>query len=444
MGSDKKFVKKSWTNLNSNEFQPNKERKINMKRISVPKILSAIAICFGGLSAVSTANAADCPIKLGGLAPLSAPGSVTGGEAMRDAMLLAERDINAAGGVLGCDVKVVIADTEGLPEKARALMEKLITQDNVVAVGGGYHSSVGVAGKDIANDRGIPVVFAETWNDTITGDKQKYIFRIAPLSSWASGVIWQFAAQAPGVKKVAIVTENTDYGIPAAAECEKGLGSKGISSTTFGVDIGTQDFSGIVERIKAEKPDYTIVLLTGEAGYNYTQQAADAGIGPQDMMFHANQAGLESKSWWENVPDGNLAFMARIGVPETMYNARALKFAADYKAKTGKTGVESYALEAYDSIGVLAQAINEAGSTNGDAIVSALENINHEGTLGNIYFPYGTKKDPGADGKGDEWWHQWPDPAITMVQYQKEGESSPGMTIVYPDVYKTGDPIFVD
>ncbi len=317
-----------------------------MKRISVPKILSAIAICFGGLSAVSTANAADCPIKLGGLAPLSAPGSVTGGEAMRDAMLLAERDINAAGGVLGCDVEVVIADTEGLPEKARALMEKLITQDNVVAVGGGYHSSVGVAGKDIANDRGIPVVFAETWNDTITGDKQKYIFRIAPLSSWASGVIWQFAAQAPGVKKVAIVTENTDYGIPAAAECEKGLGSKGISSTTFGVDIGTQDFSGIVERIKAEKPDYTIVLLTGEAGYNYTQQAADAGIGPQDMMFHANQAGLESKSWWENVPDGNLAFMARIGVPETMYNARALKFAADYKAKTGKTGVESYALEA--------------------------------------------------------------------------------------------------
>ena len=247
--------------------------------------------------------------------------------------------------------------------------------DGVVAVGGGYHSSVGVAGKDVANDRGIPVVFAETWNDTITGDKQKYIFRIAPLSSWASGVIWKFAAQAPGVKKVAIVTENTDYGIPAAAECEKGLASKGIGSTTFGVDIGTQDFAGIVERVKAEDPDYVIVLLTGEAGYNYAQQAADAGIGPMDMMFHANQAGLESKSWWENVPDGNLAFMARIGVPETMYNETALKFAEDYKAKTGKTGVESYALEAYDSIGVLAQAINEAGSTSGDAIVDALKSL---------------------------------------------------------------------
>ena len=154
------------------------------------------------LSAItfSSVYAADCVHKFGGLAPLSAPGSVVGGEAMRDAMMLAERDINAAGGVLGCDLEVVITDTEGLPEKATAMMEKLITQDGVIAVGGGYHSSVGVASKDVANARGIPVVFAETWNDTITGDKQKYIFRIAPLSSWASGVIWQFASQAPGVK----------------------------------------------------------------------------------------------------------------------------------------------------------------------------------------------------------------------------------------------------
>jgi len=69
-----------------------------------------------------TASAVDCPIKIGGLAPLSAPGTVVGGEAMRDAMLIAEEDINKAGGVLGCDVKIVIGDTEGLPEKAKALL----------------------------------------------------------------------------------------------------------------------------------------------------------------------------------------------------------------------------------------------------------------------------------------------------------------------------------
>jgi hypothetical protein len=100
-------------------------------------------------------------------------------------------------------------------------------------------------------------------------------------------------------------------------------------------------------------------------------------------------------------------------------------------------------MEAYDSIAILAQAMNEAGSTDGDAIVAALEGISHEGTLGRIYFPYGTQKDPSADGKGDEWWHQWPDPAMTMIQYQVEGQSSIDAPIVWPDVYKTGDAIYV-
>ena len=390
------------------------------------------------------ASAADCPIKLGGIAPLSAPGTVVGGEAMRDAMLIAEEDINAKGGILGCELDVVIADSEGLPEKAAAIMEKLITQDGVVGVGGGYHSSVGVASKDIADARGIPVVFAETWNDTITGDKQKYIFRIAPLSSWASSTIWEHSLLVPGIKKAAILTENTDYGIPAAQETKDGLATGGVETVVFSVDIGTQDYAGIVERIKAEDPDTIIVLATGEAGYNFTQQAADAGIGPQDIPFHAGQVSLESKAYWENVPDGNYAFVQRIGVPENLFNETARKFSATYKERTGKAAVESYAMEAYDSIAILAQAINEAGSTDGDAIVAALENIDHDGTLGRIYFPYGTGKDPSEDGKGDEWWHQWPDPALTVIQYQEEGQNSGDSPIVWPDAYKTGEAVYVN
>ncbi|MEE8213696.1 MAG: ABC transporter substrate-binding protein [Alphaproteobacteria bacterium] len=397
----------------------------------------AVAVYSTGAAAVS------CPIKIGGLAPLSAPGAVGGGEGMRAAMLIAEKDLNAAGGILGCDVKVVIADTEGLPEKASAIMEKLITQDGVVAVGGGYHSSVGVASKDVANNRKIPVVFAETWNDTITGDKQKFIFRIAPLSSWASATLWQAALLVPNIKKVAILTENTDYGIPAAEETSKGLISGGVEAVTFSVDIGTQDYAGIVERMKAGKPDYIIVLATGEAGYNFTQQAADAGMGPLDIPFQAGQVSLESKASWENVPDGNYAFVQRIGTPASLWNDKALKLNEAYKAMTGRGVIESYSMEAYDSIAILAQAMEEAGSTDGDAIVAALEGISHEGTLGRIYFPYGTKKDPSADGKGDEWWHQWPDPAMTMIQYQVEGQSSLDAPIVWPDTYKTGDAVYV-
>jgi ABC-type branched-subunit amino acid transport system substrate-binding protein len=407
-------------------------------QVTLAASVAALGIGAGAVSA------ADCPIKLGGIAPLSAPGTVVGGEAMRDAMLIAEEDINAKGGILGCELDVVIADSEGLPEKAAAIMEKLITQDGVVGVGGGYHSSVGVASKDIADARGVPVVFAETWNDTITGDKQKYIFRIAPLSSWASSTIWKHSLLVPGIKKAAILTENTDYGIPAAQETKDGLATGGVETVVFSVDIGTQDYAGIVERIKAEDPDIIITLATGEAGYNFAQQSADAGIGPQDIPFHAGQVSLESKSYWENVPDGNYAFVQRIGVPENLFNEKAKNFTAVYKERTGKAAVESYAMEAYDSIAIIAQAINEAGSTDGDAIVAALENISHDGTLGRIYFPYGTQKDPSEDGKGDEWWHQWPDPALTVIQYQEEGQNSADSPIVWPDAYKTGESVYVN
>ena len=301
-----------------------------------------------------------------------------------------------------------------------------------------------MASKDVSDRLGVPTVFAETWNDTITGDKQKYIFRIAPLSSWASSTIWKHALEIPGVEKVAILTENTDYGIPAAEETKRGLESGGKEVVTFSVDIGTQDYAGIIQRMKAESPDMIVVLATGEAGYNFQQQASDAGIGSLDIPFHAGQVSLESKAYWQNVPDGNYAFVQRIGVPESLFTPEGKAFAAKYKERTGKKAVESYAIEAYDSIVILAKAIEAAGSTDGDAIVNALENIHYDGALGKIYFPYGTKKDPSEDGKGDEYWHQWPDVALTVIQYQEVGKNSGDAPIVWPDAYKTGEPIYVN
>jgi len=171
--------------------------------VSVPKAGVVAVIVVAAVGAyyynASQEQVAGDIMVIGTAGPVTGQYAIFGDQMVRGAQMAVE-DINAAGGVLGCDIKVVIADTEGLPEKASAIMEKLITQDGVVAVGGGYHSSVGVASKDVANNRKVPVVFAETWNDTITGDKQKYIFRIAPLSSWASSTLWKAALLAPNVK----------------------------------------------------------------------------------------------------------------------------------------------------------------------------------------------------------------------------------------------------
>jgi len=378
-------------------------------------------------------------IKIGALASLSAPGSVTGGTAMKAAFEIGVEEINAAGGVLGKPVELVIVDTEGLPERGTAAMERLITQDKVVGVVGEYHSAVGLTAKEVAHKYHVPTIFSETWSDKITNCQYPEVFRIAPVSSEVAAVDANFI-QSLGVSKVVIMTENTGYGIPAAEQTTERLAALGIEAVTFGADIGTQDFSAIIERIKAESPGLILVLQTGEASYNFEQQAAEAGIGPQNVKMICNQVADDFEAFWSNVPDGNLCFYRRIGLPRALYTAETTAFVDNYTTKTGKAAAESYAMEAYDALKLMAQAINEAGSTDADAIISALEATTYNGALGTITFPYGTHN-PIPDGTDAKWWHQFPDPAITMVQYQEVGQDSANAAVVFPEAYKTADPV---
>ncbi|MCY4092553.1 MAG: ABC transporter substrate-binding protein [Caldilineaceae bacterium] len=394
----------------------------------------------------TTGDVPDDPIRIGALAPLSAPGSVVAGEAISDAMNIAIDEINAAGGLLGQQVKLVIFDSEGLPERGTAGAERLINQDNVIAIAGGSHSSVGVAAKEVAHDNGIPIVLVNTWNDTITSVQYPEVFRIAPLSSEVSTIDvnfmkWLRDDVGLNLEKVVLLTENTDYGIPAAEDTSRLLTDAGIDSVTFGVDIGTQDFAGIIERIKAENPDLIMSLATGEASYNFAQQSADAGIGPQDVPTICDHVALVSDAFWSNVPDGNYCFVRRIGLPPPLYNDFAHSFLASYEARTGKVGAESYAFAAYDAIRLIAQAVTEAGTTEAAAIITALENITYEGALGTITFPINSSNTPQQAGVDPKWWHQFPDPAVTIVQYQVEGEDSEGAAVVYPQTYRTGEPV---
>ncbi len=398
-------------------------------------------------TAAPAAEEAMAPIKIGALAPLSAPGAVVGGEAMRDAMLIAADEINAQGGLLGRPLELIIVDTEGLPERGTAVTERLINQDAVVAIGGGYHSSVGVAAKEVAHDNGVPVVFAVPWNDTITSVQYPEIFRIAPLNSEVSAIDvkfiqWLRDKAGVSIEKVVILTENTDYGIPAAEETTRLLGELGIEAVTFSVDIGAQEFADIIERVKAENPDMILTLATGEAGYRFTQQAADAGLGPQDVPTLCTHVALVSDAFWRNVPDGNFCFVRRVGLPPQLYNDIAINFLTEYQARTGKEAADA-ALEAYDSIRIIAQAINEAGSTDPTEIINALENITHEGSLGTITFPINQNNTPEQAGLDPKWWHQFPDPVVTIVQYQEEGQDSLNAISVYPTSYQTGDPVIV-
>ncbi len=404
-------------------------------KVYIPTQEEAQAYLSGGAETVGTEGG----VKIGAVIPLSAPGSVTGGEAMKAAFEIALEEINAEGGVLGQPVELVIADTEGLPERGAAQMERLVNQEGVAGVVGEYHSAVALAEMDVAEANNLPVIFAETWSDAITEAQAPQIFRIAPMSSLTADIYANFM-ESIGVQKAVLMTENTSYGIEQAEVLAELAGERGIETVTFSADIGTQDFSGIIERIKAEEPDLIFVSVTGEASYNFEQQAAEAGIGPQDLPMMCNQIAADSEAFWANVPDGNLCIFTRIGLPKSLYTPETEAFVEKYTAKTDKAEAESYAMEAYDSLKLMAAAINQAGSTEGDAIIQALEDISYEGALGTITFPYGTDN-PIPEGTPAKWWHQFPDPAIILVQYQEAGQDVGDAPVVFPDSYQTAEPV---
>ncbi|UCF94338.1 MAG: ABC transporter substrate-binding protein, partial [Desulfobacterales bacterium] len=141
------------------------------------RVLTTMIVSLSLVGFFNFGTAADT-IKIGVVAPLSPPGGVETGQAIVDGAKIAAEEINQAGGLMGKEVELVIGDTAGLPEKGTAVMERLITRDKVIAVGGEGHSSVAMAEIEVAHRYGIPLVISEAWADAITGKGYPEVFRV--------------------------------------------------------------------------------------------------------------------------------------------------------------------------------------------------------------------------------------------------------------------------
>jgi branched-chain amino acid transport system substrate-binding protein len=384
-------------------------------------------------------------IRIGGMGPLSAPGDVVSGIAMQYAMNLAVEDINAAGGVLGKNVELVFGDTEGLPERGTAVAERLINNDKVVALAGEYHSAVGLAELEVAHNYGIPVVFAETWSDKITETGYPEVFRIAPTSTMnsESSADWMVAL---GIKNVVEIAENTDYGTGQAATDKQFLEAAGVHlEDTIFVDPNTTNFQPILARIQAMNPapDLIRVPVNGQAGYDLEEQMIDLGIAPTEKTIGTFTSDALAPEYWQSVPNGNYAVFSYVGLAPSLYNDTTRHVVEEYK-KTFNTEPASYVLEAYDSVWIIANAIKNAGTTESKALISAIEDTDVVLAQGRYWFKYTDKNPLPSDGSVPAYmWHQWPDPAILILQYFEPNQVWTDAAIIWPPVYQTHNTAYI-
>ncbi len=411
----------------------------------------------GAVSADSHCHFAEESIRIGGVVPLSAPGSVTGGIGMDWGFQQAVADINAACGIeidgANHRVTVIRADSEGISEYGQLVVERLILQDEVHGIVGFYHSAVALATMNLAQRYKMPIIYAHPRNDSISaagyagyeGERPRssqgldYVFRTSPPSSIVGKVVTDWLLSL-GVEDVVIILENTDYGHPAAAAERAQLEAAGVQVDQLEIELGTEDFVPILSRLwaRTQAPDAIRILVSGETSYNLTQQMAELGIAPNaDTICVTNHLAFQSEQFWQTVPDGNYCAFEIVGVVPGLYNEIAGELAKRYQADFGDVLV-SFAMEAYDSVWLMADAMERAGSfTDPEAIVAALEKTDIDLSQGHYYFTYGSHNPVLPAGTPAYMWHQWPVPVVTVLQYFEAGQSGLDAAVVYPESYQT-------
>lgn len=313
-------------------------------------------------------------------------GSLTGstaafGLSTRDGIDMALYEINKAGGILGRKIRVKVEDDGGKPSAARAAVEKLITQDNVIAVLGEVASSRSIAGASVCQPHRVPMLTPSSTNPEVTR-KGEYIFRICFTDDFQGEVMARFARKKLGLRRVAILYDvKNDYSVGLKtffAKTFRQLGGRIVSEQAYSeLD---KDFKAQLTSIKARNPQAIFI-----PGY-YTEVGL---IARQARELGMNQALLGGDGW--DFPElmgiaGRAAegcyFSTHFSLDDP--SPKVQRFVKDYRKRTGKDP-DAMAALGYDAAKVMADAIRRAGKLDGKAIRDALARTrNFPGITGSI------------------------------------------------------------
>lgn len=334
-----------------------------------------------------TAVAADT-VPIGVLVTQSPPGSVIQGTQVLAGLHIAQKIIDSNGGVLGKQIKLLVEDTSGLPQKARTGAEKLITQDHVVAITGEHQSSDCLAELPVVHKHHIPFVNTNCWSDAVRKKGYADVFSVSPWNAKAAKGV---AAVIKGLKAKTVVAyaENTDWGIGQAKDLQEDLKkiAPNTSYTYHVINRKANDFTSVLLPLKSNPPDVIVELALPPAGYLLVSQLHGQGIAPSAHTWLIDGGGIaDYPDFWSNVSQaGKYMISVAWYHPDMKMTKRGKEVHDAYVKNTGKDPGRLI-FQSADSLFVLADAMRKAGNTHSEAIIKALKNGHFEGTRGTINF----------------------------------------------------------
>jgi len=342
-------------------------------------LASCLAVATGGLALAQD----KAPVRIAAIAPLSGPGAFDGQLAVEGMKAMAAL-INDKGGVLGGrKIELITYDDKGTPEEGVSAAKRAIDQDDVDLVVGGWFSAVALSMKEVTRDRIINVM-TSSQHPKVTEEGHKYLFRLNATSNMMSERYSKFICDKMGIKSIAFITVNDDYGRLEVENYRKLLGQCGIEvlGNEFYNKTDT-DFTTALTKLRSLKPDAiyvsaintsqgaTIYRQIRQTGYKGTIIASAGNMNPK--LVELSGKALEG------------VYSVSLFAPDSE-NPMLQQWMKQYKSMFSNEPSFIGSLGA-QAVEVLAGAVDEAGSARDyDKIAAALKGHPWKTLLGEITF----------------------------------------------------------
>ena len=336
-----------------------------MRRYAFTTVIVSFLFLLIGVGSVSAGET----FKVGILCPITGTQAVMS-EDLMTGFKLAQEEINAAGGILGKPVKLIIEDTETRPAPGMDAARKLIEVDKVKIISGGFSSGVALPIAKYCQQNKILAVFQPP-TSPLFRNVGSYIFLTNVLDNYKGKVIADFAVADSGKKRFATMFMNNAFGKALLDETLKNLKKQGAEIVTNVVyELNKVDYKAELQRLFSKKPEAVIATFYAKEGLVIAKQAYEMG------MLNVNKV-----PWY--VPEMTSSFASAIKkIPQVVDEIKGLNplqpggmYMEKFKKKMGREPITAYAAMNYDALIMIAMAANFANSTDPTVIRDTLRKI---------------------------------------------------------------------
>jgi branched-chain amino acid transport system substrate-binding protein len=307
--------------------------------------------------------------KVALVAPFTGVGSILG-DYIKKATILAIDEINAAGGVLGQKIELIVYDDSANPSVAATVVRRAIFNDRVIAIFGPNMSSCVLGVHEIAKQAKVPMLVGATspsFRFTRVGNE--YLFRLRADDDVKVTQLVRYAVDFMGITRPGVIYGTTDYCTSAYDVAKREFEKRGIKIVAAEqIREGDKDATGQLLKLKAAGID-------GLIGLTHEPEAAVVVRQVRQLGLHVPIIGFSA---WGVPAFTDLAGDAAIGVVSVQgFNPNdpdpaVQEFVRRYKTRWNEEPSDP-AQAYYDGVYLLAKAIEIAGSTDGTAIAEALK-----------------------------------------------------------------------